>query len=131
LWENCKSTGGDGELFGFELSVFESVSSGKNISIPRNFVPGHGKWKSFSRHFSKSQQTAYKPLWILTKCAKFLIDITKLGKCFSLTGLAFARFPMKTKEKFLFSMYTSLILAYNHKKSCVSCNVLYNLQNSV
>jgi hypothetical protein len=23
------------ELFGFELSVFESVSSGKNISVPR------------------------------------------------------------------------------------------------
>jgi hypothetical protein len=64
---------------------------------------------------------------------KFLIDITKPGKCFSLTGLAFARFSMKTKEKFLFSMYTSLILAYNHQKSCVSCNmystifrILYN-----
>ena len=29
---NCRST--ERELFGFELSVFESVSSSKNISVP-------------------------------------------------------------------------------------------------
>jgi hypothetical protein len=32
-FENCRST--EQELFGFELGVFESVSSGKNISVPR------------------------------------------------------------------------------------------------
>jgi hypothetical protein len=42
----CEKTAnlrGGGGLFGFELSVFVSVSSVKNISIPRNLVPGHGK----------------------------------------------------------------------------------------
>jgi hypothetical protein len=33
LWENCGST--ERELFGFELSVFEIMSSHKNISVPR------------------------------------------------------------------------------------------------
>ena len=41
------------DLFGFELSVFDSVSSRKNISVPR-----HALRKSFSRHFSRPQQTA-------------------------------------------------------------------------
>ena len=34
----CEKTAGlrtERELFGFELSVFESVSSSKNISVPR------------------------------------------------------------------------------------------------
>jgi hypothetical protein len=42
------------EVFGFELSMFESVSSHKNISVPRC-----AKLKSFSRHFLRShEQTA-------------------------------------------------------------------------
>ena len=41
------------EVFGFELNVFESVSSHKNISVPR-----HTQRKPFSRQFSRSQQTA-------------------------------------------------------------------------
>jgi hypothetical protein len=42
------------ELSGFELSVFDSVSSRNNILVPR-----HALRKSFSSHFSRSQQTAY------------------------------------------------------------------------
>ena len=51
----CEKTQGlrSGNFFGFELSVFDSVSSRKNILVPR-----HALRKSFSRHFSRSQQTA-------------------------------------------------------------------------
>jgi hypothetical protein len=50
--------------------------------------------------------------------------ITK-PECLSLiiwcrTSMAFARFLMKIKVKFLFSMYSSLIRAYSCEKSCVS-----------
>jgi hypothetical protein len=41
------------ELFGFELSVFESISSRKNISVPR-----HGKWKCTISGRSKRPKTA-------------------------------------------------------------------------
>ena len=54
---------------------------------------------------------------------QLLIVIAKPAQFLSLTSLAFARFSMKTKVKFLFSMYSSLTPAYNHEKSCVSCTL--------
>jgi hypothetical protein len=69
LWENARST--ERELFGFELSVFDSVSSRKNISVPR-----HAIRKSFSRHFSRPQQTAYNESCIPISIKIFLTIAT-------------------------------------------------------
>jgi hypothetical protein len=43
-----------------------------------------------------------------------------------LNKLGFCQILPKTKVKFLSSMYSSLIPACNHEKSCVSCTLLFS-----